>query len=241
MTATKLYGELAQWWPIFSAKEDYADEAACFREIFLTAVTPPPKTLVEFGSGGGNNAFHLKRDFAMTLVDASPAMIEVSRATNPECEHLVGDMRTIRLERVFDAVFIHDAIMYMTSEVDLHRAIETAYAHLKPGGVALLAPDFVRETFKPSTDEGGEDGEGRSMRWQSWTFDPDPADSTVVSHFVYMMKERDRLTVEHDVHICGLFAREVWLRLLRQSGFQTRIVVDSYNRDLLVALKPATA
>jgi ubiquinone/menaquinone biosynthesis C-methylase UbiE len=83
MTATKLYGDLAQWWPIFSAKEDYADEAACFREIVLTAVTPPPKTLVEFGSGGGNNAFHLKRDFAMTLVDASPAMIEVSRARIP--------------------------------------------------------------------------------------------------------------------------------------------------------------
>ena len=79
------------------------------------------------------------------------------------------------------------------------------------------------------------------MRWQSWTFDPDPADSTVVSHFVYMMREHERLTVEHDVHICGLFARELWLRLLRKSGFQTRIVVDSYHRDLLVALKPATA
>jgi len=83
MTTTKLYGELAHWWPIFSAKEDYADEAACFRELLPTAVTPPPKTLVEFGSGGGNNAFYLKRDFAMTLVDVSPGMIEVSRAINP--------------------------------------------------------------------------------------------------------------------------------------------------------------
>jgi SAM-dependent methyltransferase len=238
MTATKLYGELAQWWPIFSAKEEYADEAACFREIFLTAVTPPPKTLVEFGSGGGNNAFYLKRDFSMTLVDASPGMIEVSRATNPECDHLVGDMRSVRLERVFDAVFIHDAIMYLTSEDDLRQAIETAYVHLKPRGVALFAPDFVRETFEPSTEDGGHDGEGRALRYLNWTFDPDPADDTIDSHFVYMMKEGDRVTVEHDLHICGVFAREVWLRLLEQAGFETRIVVDNYKRDLFVALRP---
>jgi SAM-dependent methyltransferase len=238
MTATKLYGELAHWWPIFSAKEDYADEAACFREILLTAVAPPPKTLVEFGSGGGSNAFFLKRDFTMTLVDASPGMVEVSRSINPECEHLVGDMRSVRLERVFDAVFIHDAIMYLTSEDDLRRAIETAYVHVKPGGVALLAPDFVRETFEPSTEDGGHDGEGRALRYLSWTFDPDPADDTIDSHFVYMMKEGDRVTVEHDVHICGLFAREVWLRLLKKAGFETRIVVDNYKRDLFVALKP---
>lgn len=238
MTATKLYGELAHWWPIFSAKEDYADEAACFRELLLSAVAPPPKTLVEFGSGGGNNAFYLKRDFAMTLVDASAGMIEVSRAINPECEHLVGDMRSVRLERLFDAVFIHDAIMYITSEDDLRRAIETAHVHLKPGGAALLAPDFVRETFKPSTEDGGHDGEGRAIRYLSWSFPPDPGASTFDTHFVYMLKDGNHLTVEYDVHMCGLFAREIWLRLLAQMGFQTRIVVDDYNRDLFIALKP---
>ncbi len=238
MTATKLYGELAHWWPIFSAKEDYAEEAASFREIFETAVTPPPRTVVEFGSGGGNNAFHLKANFAMTLVDISPAMLEVSRAINPDCEHLPGDMRSVRLDRVFDAVFIHDAIMYITTEADLRQAIETAFVHVKPGGVALLAPDFVRETFRPSTEDGGEDGEGRSIRWLEWTFDPDPADNMVTAHFVYMFKEGDKVTTEHDVHSCGLFDRAVWLRLLQDVGFQTRIVVDSYNRDLFVALKP---
>ena len=39
------------------------DEAACFRDILITAVAPPPKAVVEFGSGGGNNAFHMKADF----------------------------------------------------------------------------------------------------------------------------------------------------------------------------------
>jgi SAM-dependent methyltransferase len=239
MSAAKLYTELAHWWPVFSAKEDYAEEAACFRDILNTAVTPAPRTVVEFGSGGGNNAFHLKADFAMTLVDASPGMLEVSRSINPDCEHMLGDMRSVRLERVFDAVFIHDAIMYITSEDDLRHAIETAFVHVRPGGVALLVPDFVRETFQSSTTHGGHDGDGRSLRYLEWTFDPDPSDTTISACFVYLLKEGGHITVEHDPHICGLFARDVWLRLLREAGFQTRIVVDCYNRDLFVALKPA--
>src|SRR5262245_15324138 len=37
---------------------------------------------------------------------------------NPECEHIVGDMRSMQLDRTFDVVFIHDAIAYMTNESD---------------------------------------------------------------------------------------------------------------------------
>src|SRR3972149_1508073 len=62
-----------------------------------------PHTVLELGSGGGNNASHMKAHFKLTLVDRSPAMLAVSRALNPECEHLEGDMRTLRLGRGFDA------------------------------------------------------------------------------------------------------------------------------------------
>jgi hypothetical protein len=55
---------------------------------------------------------HLKARFAMTLVDLSGEMLAVSRRFNPECEHLQGDMRTVRLGRAFDAVFVHDAVDY---------------------------------------------------------------------------------------------------------------------------------
>ena len=88
-------------------------------------------------------------------------------------------MRTLRLGRTFDAVLVHDAVMYMTTEADLRQAIETAYVHVRPGGVAVFAPDFVKETFKPSTDHGGHDGDGRALRYLEWSFDPDPDDTTV--------------------------------------------------------------
>ena len=122
----RLYTELADWWPVLSVPEDYAEEAQFYRKAILSAAEIPVKTMLELGSGGGNNASHLKEAFQMTLVDLSPGILKVSMALNPECEHSQGDMRTVRLGRTFDAVFIHDAIVYMTTEQDLRMAIQTA-------------------------------------------------------------------------------------------------------------------
>ncbi len=156
----------------------------------------------------------------MTLVDRSPGMLAVSRGLNPECEHIEGDMRTVRLDRLFDAVFVHDAVMYMTTEADLRAAMETAFAHCQPGGAALFAPDHVRENFRPTTKHGGHDGDGRSLRYLEWTWDPDPTDSTYNVEFAYLLREADGpVRVEQDRHVFGLFSREAWLRLLGEVAF----------------------
>jgi ubiquinone/menaquinone biosynthesis C-methylase UbiE len=149
----RLYGDLSSWWPALSSPEDYAEDAAFYRKTIVAACSSTPRTLLEPGSGGGNNASHLKAFFTMTLVDASPGMLIVSRSLNPECEHIQGDMRDIRLGRIFDAVFIEDAISYMTTEYDLQRAIETAFVHCRPGGAALFCPDYIIETFRSSTSK----------------------------------------------------------------------------------------
>ena len=41
----------------------------------------------------------------MTLTDPSEEMLVVSRGLNPECEHLVGDMRALPLENCSQAVY----------------------------------------------------------------------------------------------------------------------------------------
>ncbi|MBM3496947.1 MAG: class I SAM-dependent methyltransferase, partial [Armatimonadetes bacterium] len=96
--------------------------------------------MLELGSGGGNNALHMKADFRMTLADISEAMQNVSRTINSACEHVIGDMRTLRLPRRFDAVFVHDAVSYMLTEDDLRAAMLTAFVHCEPGGPALFVP-----------------------------------------------------------------------------------------------------
>ena len=220
----RLYHDLASWFPILTAPEDYKEEAEFYRKTIVSACKNRPLTLLELGSGGGNNASHLKAYFSMTLVDLSPDMIKVSESLNPECEHIQGDIRNVRLGRLFDAVFIHDAITHITTEHDLLCAIETAYLHCKPGGAALFCPDYVKENFSPGTKKGGHDVEERSLRYLEWEWDPDPSDNTYIADFAYLIREGDRIRCEYDRMIMGLFSREVWLRLINEVGFQASYV-----------------
>jgi SAM-dependent methyltransferase len=216
----RMYDDLATWWPLLSPPSDYAEEAAFYADALERLAERPVRTLLELGSGGGNNASHLRNRFRLTLVEPSSGMRAVSAALNPGCEHLDGDMRTLRLGREFDAVMIHDAICYMTTESDLAAAIRTAWAHCAPGGAALFAPDYVRETFRAGTDHDGHDGEGRGLRFLEWTHDEDPRDTVYTVDYAIMLRDRDgSVRVEHDRHLEGLFPRETWLRLIREAGF----------------------
>ena len=246
MDGPKLYSELAEWWPLLSAPEDYAEEAAFYEQTIIEACDLPPRTMLELGSGGGNNASHLKRRFSMTLVEPSAGMLAHSRRLNPECEHLQGDMRTVRLGREFDCVFVHDAVCYMTTETDVRAAIETAFVHCRPGGAALFAPDHLRENFTSTTGEGGHDGDDRSLRYLEWKWDPDPSDTTYLVEYAYLLRERDgSVRAVHDRHVEGLFRRADWLRLLSDAGFVPMVVVFDHSElepgsyEQFVAVRPS--
>ena len=242
----RMYSDLASWFHLLTAPADYADEAEFTTRVFEAASESRPQTLLELGSGGGNNASHLKARFTLTLADLSPDMLAISRELNPECEHLQGDMRSLRLGRTFDCVFIHDAIDYMVTPQDLRAALETAFVHTKPGGVLLVTPDCTRETQRPGIDMGGhdgKDGDGRSLRYLEWTHVPDEGATTYVTDYAIMLHGADGVvTVQHDHHVIGLFSTEEWHDLLREVGFEVLTVeVDDPNADehaVFVAKRP---
>lgn len=219
---SRFYSEFPEWWPLFSAPADYEEEAEFFWTTITNASHRPVRSLLELGSGGGNNASYLKAHADLTLVEPAPGMRAVSELLNPGCTHLDGDMRTVRLRRLFDAVFVHDAICYMTTPDDLRRAVETAYLHCAPGGVALFAPDCTRETFRSATDTGGHDGDdGRALRYLEWTWDPDPADTSYTVDYTFLLRDADgSIQGVHDRHVEGLFSRADWMRVLVESGFE---------------------
>ena len=150
-------------------------------------------------------------------------MLAVSQKLNPECEHIQGDMRTVRLDRQFDAVFIHDAIAYMTTESDLRAAIATAFAHCRPGGIALIVPDETRDFWQPYTSHGGHDKGELSLRYLEWHFDPDPADTQITGVYAFILRETKK-PLRHvvDQHEFGLFPRSTWLQAIADAGFEPR-------------------
>jgi SAM-dependent methyltransferase len=243
----RFYTDLAPWWPLVSAPEEYAEEAAeALRH--LRSAQRPVREVLELGSGGGNNAVHLKVELDLTLVDLNPEMVAVSERLNPECTHGVGDMRTVRLGRTFDAVFVHDAVDYMLTEEDLRAAMVTAYEHCRPGGVAVLMPDGTAESWDADddTDHGGHDApDGRGVRYLSWSWDPDPTDARTVTEYAFVLRTPDgRIELVHETHHTGLHPVATWLRLLSEVGFDAtaeteRTTEDRVPRTIFVAHRRA--
>jgi SAM-dependent methyltransferase len=235
---TSFYERLADWWPLFSPHTEYDEEAADLLERLGPEVTRSGATLLELGSGGGSLAFHLQR-FRLTLTDLSPGMLAQSRRLIPNAEHIVGDMRTLRLGRQFDIVLIHDAVMYATTPADLQSTLRTAAAHCRARGTIAVLPDYVRETFAPGTDCGGEDApDGRGLRYLEWRFDPDPDDDTYLVDYAFVLRNRDgAVTVHHDRHVEGLFARAQWLEWFAAAGAPASASIDPWGRDVFIARK----
>jgi SAM-dependent methyltransferase len=241
-----MYSDLAPWFHLLTHPDDYAEEAAFTIRVVEATIEGPARTLLELGSGGGNNASHLKRRFECTLTDLSPHMLELSATLNPECEHLEGDMRTLRLGRTFDVVFAHDALSYLTDESALLATFRTAFEHLRPGGVFVLTPDATTEIFEPRTQHGGHDGDdGRSLRYLEWVHprESPEAHTYVVDYAIAIREPGGPVRVVHDTHVLGLFPEATWRKLLSEAGLEPlELPVENpfaAEQAALVARRPA--
>lgn len=224
MTNNRLYSDLAYLWPIISPPGEYLNEAAFFGDIVHEKLGPGRHKLLELGVGGGHNLSHLTSDLECVAIDLSPDMVALSQALNPGVEHHVADMRNVRLGRSFDAVLVHDAVSYLLTEQDLEETFETAAIHLRPGGVFMVAPDWVQETFPDgwvyTWDQQQDD---ITVEIEEVMVDPDPSDTQVESIYTYTITKDGVTTVEVDTHITGLFAINIWTSLMEDAGFAVEL------------------
>lgn len=217
-----MYDELVDWYRLIDPVEDHEPECERFIELLQDAVDGPAETLLELGAGAGHNAHFMRRAFSCTLTDLSAQMLALSEELNPDAEHVHADMRELRLHRTFDAILAHDAIVYMTTEEDLTRAVQTAWEHLRPGGAALFVPDCVAESFVEYTDlYVAQDKEtGRAMRCTAWMWRDSPTSKTYNVDYAYLLREGSTSRAVHDQHVEGLFSVATWERILSSVGFE---------------------
>ena len=226
----RLYHDLAWTWPIVSPPGRYTREAHAIRRL-IRGRAPGARTLLHLGCGGGHLDKTLKRAFEITGVDLSPAMLALARRLNPDVAYRVGDMRSIRLRRTFDAVVIADSIAYMLTNRELLAAFGTAFVHLVPGGVFLTYVERTPATFRQdaTTRAIARRGDVEVVLIEN-QHDPDPADTTYESTFVYLIRRRGRLRIVTDRHRLGLFPLPVWRGLLRRAGFRVTQLVGEPDR-----------
>ncbi len=215
-----LYTSLAHCWPLLSPPEDADGDAFLAMHLGSQVLGQPPRSLLELGSGGGGLATHLGPEVEVVLNDLSPQMLALSRAVNPSREHVQADLRTLRLRRRFDLVLLGDTIMYMSNEADVRAALDTAAAHLAPGGALLLRPDAVVESFMEGTLQGGFEAEdGTAAQLLEWHHSPE-GDRYRVDFALLLRAPDGTVQCTHEQHWMGLFDRGRWWGLIRESGFE---------------------
>ena len=73
----RIYSDLAPWFHLLTGLADHEEEASYYMRVIEAASEGSARTLLELGSGGGNNASHMKTRFPLT--DLSAEMLGLSR------------------------------------------------------------------------------------------------------------------------------------------------------------------
>ncbi len=237
----RLYADLAWTWPIISAPDHYIDEAQGFIDTIRRFSRIGVRTLLDLGCGGGHVDRTLKKHVDVTGVDTSEAMLSLARRLNPDVTYCLGDMRTVRLGRTFDAVIAADSIDYMLDEEDLYAAFVTAFEHLEPGGVFCTYAEVTRENWQQNAVASSVGAQGRTeIAFIENRYDPDPTDSTYESTFLYLIRQGGQLTIETDRHLSGIFALDTWRRLLHRAGFAIdETVLPGERIPMFACLRPS--
>ncbi len=232
----RLYHDLAWLWPLWEVSGRLCRLLCANSAVNRQYARTPVQTLLNMSCGGGKNAYHLKRHFTVTGIDISQPMLDLAIELNPECEFIQEDMRTCELGRLFDCVFVDDGIGYMLTRQDLAALFHTAWRHLSPGGVMIVAPEALKETFKQHVVRVSTANSPRKPANLDITFiehedDPDPHDDTCDFTLIYLIREDGQLRIETDHDIGGIFSLEVWREALGAAGFEVHELPNPESRS----------
>ena len=111
-------------------------------------------SILDVGCGTGEPIlrFFTERQFKVTGVDASAAMIAIARGRLPRARLVVGDMRELALDETFDAAILWHSLFHLRH--DDQRAMFGMLARLlNPGGVLMFTSGT--EFGETWSDNGG--------------------------------------------------------------------------------------
>jgi SAM-dependent methyltransferase len=218
----RLYNDLSWTWPIISPPADYIEEGEKYKNLFNKYSKIPVSTLLNLGCGGGHVDWVMKKYFSITGIDISISMLKLAKKLNPDVLYKKGDMRSVRLRTLFDAVLIHDSVNYMLTERDLSCVFKTAYEHLKPGGMLLTFAEEYNKIEQHKISSSTHKKHDTEITFIEHYYDPDPTDTTFECTFIYLIHKNKKLDIQTDRHLGGVFNLKTWLQLLRKSGFKVK-------------------
>lgn len=136
MDVTDLYNRHAQAWAGARLQSLFHERTWLEKFCTLASMGEP---VLDLGCGAGAPvaAYLAERGYAVTGVDASPAMIGLFREGLPGQEALVGDMRTLSLGRTFGGILAWDSLFHLSFD-DQRRMFPIFRAHAAAGAALMF-------------------------------------------------------------------------------------------------------
>ena len=148
------------------------------REFFDRYLSDEPASILDVGCGTGRDLSVLSRSCADCVgVDVLPEMIEYARSRHPHLRLEVADMRSVRLQRTFDAILcMGSAFMYALTASDVDSALRTFAVHAHKGTLLILdinnaATCLPGGTFQESSEVAVQLPEFTARAVSTYTFD----------------------------------------------------------------------
>ena len=103
------------------------------------ALLPPGATVLDIGCGAAAPmaAYLIEAGHPVVGVDSSPAMIDACRQHFPAQEWIVGDMRTLALQRKFSGLLAWDSFFHLCYD-DQRNMFPVFRAHAAPGAALMF-------------------------------------------------------------------------------------------------------
>ncbi|MCP4600028.1 MAG: class I SAM-dependent methyltransferase [Proteobacteria bacterium] len=222
----RLFTDMSHLWPLLSPPDYYVPEAHSVDRVLSSKLKVENRRprLLEMGAGGGHTLHHLADHYDIVALDLSEGMLKNCKNLNPNVETVIGDMRTARLDRDFDAVLIHDSVDYLLDQSEVLQTLETASIHLCPGSIILVAPTYVSETFIEHDAEHDHHSDGETdLTYFTYVHRLENARNKVETILVYLIRQEGKVRIVEDRNVGGLFSTDEWIELLNQTGFDVEL------------------
>lgn len=207
--------------------KDYEGEISAIERNLKACGSSLGHRVLDLGCGTGRHCEVLaRRGHAATGVERSPQMLELAQSrragADGSLQFVLGDVRDARVGTTFDTVLMMFAVLgYQQSNADALAAIQTARAHLQPGGMFVFdvwwGPGVLRdppgERVRTFEDKGD-----RVLRAATGKLDARQQLCTVSYRLLRLRGDRvvEEITEDHVMRF--FFPRELEL-LLDASGF----------------------
>lgn len=170
----------------------------------------------------------VRRGYHIVGRDLSPDMLRVARENVSKARQTadlgIGDMRTLRLGRTFDAVLcLGTAFNYLWSLGDARKALRTFHMHLRRGGVLVLdVTNFDAWIESPKNvlvqnDYRAEDGTRIAIYALN---EQDLATGTHLARMITAVQGKERLDIAVDEALLKIWTKETLAGALRNAGFR---------------------